>query len=387
VPAREIINQRPAMTDKAKRLIAAGLGAVLIALTPGLGTYRAFAATLEGSQAPRVDAVLTPVAPVPGLAAPADGPHAGAPGELTAGGVPSAVPGSQDAAASSKEAAASVSELPTATGAAPAGQAATASDAVEAPAKALDSRALYEAHRLYLRLAASLGGTLSSLRPAGPNLTETTLAQAADARAVLSDLDQTLLRSNAAFDNQLSPEVVAAIEAVHAAGKSVDIVSDRPESVFKSLESLPVETRAGMYVAVDMGGRVYRYDAKGQPVLIRKAREMSAAQKTLLVSAGRSMMGRGIAAVLDESFRPYNYTIRFKVGTPLAQVQSAGRELERRLRALGVDLPVRAKMADHPSNPPYVSVSIITKAQAARFIARARGVKPHEILVLGDAMF
>jgi hydroxymethylpyrimidine pyrophosphatase-like HAD family hydrolase/predicted nucleotidyltransferase len=256
---------------------------------------------------------------------------------------------------------------------------------VAAP-KPIDSPLAYALHRGLLRAVDALGGGLRSLRPAGAALTELKIAAAADSRGVFADYDETLSGSNAAFNNKLSPDMVEAVRAVKAAGKTVDVISDRPESVFESLSTLPVETRAGMYVAVDAGGRVYRYDAEGKPALVYEAPAMTEETKALLSAAGDAAMKRlpgGSEAVL----RQYTYTIKLKVGSTWEQVRGAGEIFQKELSRRGSPLSVRARMAKDPANNPYLVVSVNTKANASRFIAAQRKLAGKDIVILGDGMF
>jgi len=252
--------------------------------------------------------------------------------------------------------------------------------------KPIDSPLAYALHRRVLRAVDALGGGLRSLRPAGDALTELKIAAAADSRGVLSDYDETLADSNASFSNKLSPDMAAAIGAVRAAGKTVDVISDRPESVLESLSSLPVETRAGMYVAVDAGGRVYRYDAEGKPVLVYEAPEMTAETKALLSAAGDAAMKR-LPGGTEAVARPYTYTIKLAVGSTWDEVRAAGAVFQKELAQRGSALTVRARMAKDPANNPYLVVSVNTKASASRFIAAQRKLAGKDIVILGDGMF
>lgn len=259
--------------------------------------------------------------------------------------------------------------------------------------KPIDSRIGYALHRGLLRVVNALGGGLHSLRPAGAALTELKIAAAADSRAVLADLDHTLADSNAAFNNRLAPDMVEAIRAVQAAGKTVDVISDRPESVFETLSSLPVEARAGMYVAVDSGGRVYRYGADGNQVLVHEAPAMTAPVKAVLAKAGSAAIARFSEAGAEtlasepEAWRAYTYTIKMKVGSSWEQVRDAGAILREELKREGSDLSVSAKMAKDPSNPPYLVVSVNTKASASRWISAQRRIAGKDVVILGDGMY
>ncbi len=246
-------------------------------------------------------------------------------------------------------------------------------------------------------MVAALTGQVNSLRPAGEDLSERSIAAAADKRAVFSDYDETLADSNAKFDNKLSPDMVAAVQAVKAAGKTVDVISDRPESVFDSLSTLPVADRAGMYVAVDAGGRVYRYDESGKPVLVHEAPAMSAEAKSVIGEAAAAALARfgeagaqpmsGTESDPAQVWRTYTYTVKLKVGSSWEQVRGAGAIMQEELSKRGSDLTVRARMAKDPSNPPYLVVSVNTKANASRFIAAQRGLAAKDVVILGDGMY
>ncbi len=260
-----------------------------------------------------------------------------------------------------------------------------AAEAASAPS-AIDSPVAYRAHRFMLRMVAALTGEVNSLRPAGPDLTERAVAAASGKRAVFSDYDETLADSNAAFDNKLSPDMVEAVKAVKAAGKTVDVISDRPESVLESLSSLPAETRAGMYVAVDAGGRVYRYDAAGNAALVYQAPAMTDAAKAVITAAGDAAMKK-LPAGAEPVLRPYTYTIKLPVGSSWEQVRDAGAVFQKELSQRGSPLTVRARMAKDPANNPYLVVSVNTKANASLFIARARGLAAKDVVILGDGMY
>ena len=382
----------PRVTGKAKKLVASFVSAVLVGLSPGLEAQQAFAQAIERVpifQVPSGGALSAPAATAPTLS-------------LSASGLSSFNAGSILPAASIPMApAAPAAGMPLAAAAIPAAMAAPAPALAAAPAvaapQAIDSPFGYRAHALLLRTVAALTGQVNSLRPAGAGLTESQVASAADKRAVFSDFDETLADSNAAFDNKLSPDMVSAVQAVHAAGKTVDVISDRPESVFESLAALPVASRAGMYVAVDAGGRVYRYDVAGKPVLVHEAPAMSAEVKSVVEAAGGAALARLAEAGAEpmaesagdaaQVFRPYTYTLKLRVGSSWEQVRGAGEILQQELSKRGSPLTVRARMAKDPANAPYLVVSVNTKANASRFIARERGLAPKDVVILGDGMY
>lgn len=392
-----------AVIKKARKPVAAALAAVLVLLTPGTDAGRVFAQTLNSGASGRVQAVPQVGVPLAGsgggssagLALPAaltlapslSAASAPSPINSVSGpAVPSALAPSAVATALTPAAipAASVPEAP---------KPSVAAAAAPVAPKPIDSGIGYAIHRRLLRAVEALGGGRHSLRPAGEALSQLKISAAGGARAVFSDLDQTLLDSNGKFDNAVDAETVAAIAKVRAAGKTVDVISDRPESVFESLKSLPAELKAGMYVAVDSGGRVYRYGADGEPALVYEAPKMSDADKAVLAKAGKAAIARfgsvkaETLAEEPESWRPYTYTIKFKVGSTWEQVREAGALLREELKRAGSPLTATARMAKDPSNPSYVVVSVNTKANASKWIAERRGLKASEIVLLGDGMY
>lgn len=381
------------MLRNARKLVASLVAATLVLLSPGPQAGTAFAQTIRtapvtGATGSGVSGVSLPVqiqAPpslVPSALSLAPSLSAGQmPAPLDA---PSAGPLALSAALPAAALEPVKPEAPVPSALQPAAKAVPAS---------IGSSFVYEAHRRLLQAAAKLGGGLQSLRPASDALSELKIAAAADGKAIFSDLDHTLVDTNAKFDNQLAPGMVSAIRAVRAAGKTVDVISDRPESVFKTLASLPVELRAGMFVAVDSGGRVYRYGADGNEVLVHEAAVMTESVKAVLAKAGSAAIARFSEAGAEtlaaepQSWGKYTYVIKLKVGSSWDQVRDAGEILRQELKRAGSDLVVAAKMAKDPSNPPYVVVSVNTKASASAFIARQRGLKGKDIVILGDGMY
>lgn len=374
------------MIRTARKLTAAFIAITLVLVSPGTDAGRAFAQVVNsGSRAQTGTPAVPPTGAagsagaVPSLAMPASLNLAPA---LSLFGAPVPVLG----AAAAPAGLASAPPLPAAAvdPAKPGAPVSAARPAAES--KPIDSPLAYALHRRLLRAVDALGGGLRSLRPASRALTELKIAAAADSRGVFSDYDETLADSNASFDNKLSPEMVDAVRAVQAAGKTVDVISDRPESVLESLSSLPVESRAGMYVAVDAGGRVYRYDAEGKPALVYEAPAMTAETKALISAAGDAAM-KSLPAGSEPVLRPYTYTIKLAVGSTWEQVRGAGEVFQKELARLGSPLKVRARMAKDPANNPYIVVSVNTKANASRFIAGQRRLAGKDIVILGDGMY
>jgi hypothetical protein len=249
-------------------------------------------------------------------------------------------------------------------------------------------------------MVAALTGAVDSLPPAGPALTDSLIAQAADRRAVLSDYDDTL----AAYNERLPADMVEAVKAIHAAGKTFDVISDRGDekrgstlTVFESLDTLPVETRVGMYVAANSGGRVYRYDETGTPVKVYEAPAMSEPVKAEIAAAAEATKARlseagtvlhdGVGKIPTESWGAYSYALMLKPGSSEASVRAAAAILQAELDKRGVDVEVNPRFAKDPANPPYVTLSLITKEGAARYIAQARQAGPEDVVILGDSMY
>ncbi|NNN04286.1 MAG: hypothetical protein HKL90_00150 [Elusimicrobia bacterium] len=393
------------MIDRARSLVASILCLALILLSPGLEAPRLFAAALESAPVAETAVLSVPRTVPSGLAlspsalGPVAAPLAAPSLSVSAAAAPSvsaavafpapALPAAAAPAESGHDARPSAAAAPAAAPAAP---------SVDAAAP-IQSLAAYKAHALLLKVAAVLTGTVFSLRPAGPALSDRLIAAAADRRAVLSDFDETLAQSNAAFDHRLPPDMVEAVEAVRAAGKTVDVISDRPESVLDALSTLPPAARAGMYVAVDAGGRVYRYDDAGQAAaLVHQEPPMSDAVKAVVGAAADAARARfpevGARAfsslagdVGADAWGPYTYTLRLQVGSTPDQLRGAASLLQVELDRRGAGLTVKARFAKDPANPPYVTLTVNTKASAARFIAQERGLTARDVVTLGDGMY
>jgi hydroxymethylpyrimidine pyrophosphatase-like HAD family hydrolase/predicted nucleotidyltransferase len=393
------------MIDLAKKLLAGAVAFALVAASPGLEAPRVFAQAFENAarvEAPvaRVTAVPTSIS-LPALTSPPaalSAPSAPAFGPISAAAAtPAAAPAPAFAAAAPETALSAPAAEPAASPvfvAAPA-----AAPAADSPTP-IQSALTYKAHGLLLKMVAALTGTVYSLRPASLPLSDRFIAEAADRSAVFSDFDETLAMSNAAFDHKLPPDMIEAFEAVHDAGKTVDVISDRPESVLESLSTLPVRVRAGMYVAVDAGGRVYRYDEKGDASLVHQEPAMTDAVKAAVGAAADAAKERfgEVGAQLfvpnakdsnssAEIWRPYTYTLRLQVGSTLDQVRGAAALMQAELDKRGVGLTVKPRFAKDPANPPYLALTVNSKANASRWIATQRGLSANDVAVLGDSMY
>jgi hydroxymethylpyrimidine pyrophosphatase-like HAD family hydrolase len=265
--------------------------------------------------------------------------------------------------------------------------------------KVVSSRASYQLHRFLLKTIAVVTGAVNSLPIAGPALSQKLIASAASRRVVLSDYDDTL----AAYNQVLPQDMVEAVRAIRAAGKDFAVISDRGDekrahqlTVFESLETLPVELRAGMYVAANSGGRVYKYDEKGEPVRVYEVPGLTDDQKAKVLEAATAAKARLSEAGTEqhqpsatnnnpsESWSTYGYAMMLKVGSSKESVVKAGEILQDELNARGLSVEVSPRFAKDPANPPYINFSIVTKAPAAEYIAKALGAKASEVLAIGD---
>lgn len=318
-------------------------------------------------------------------------------GAKTAGtGEVSAVAGAEGSAApalAANAAASAPSESP---------KSAVPSAAAPAEGKTVSSGISYRVHRLMLTAVAALTGAVNSLPAAGPSLTRKLIASAADKRVVLSDYDDTL----AGYNQVLPGDMVSAIQAVKAAGKDFVVISDRGDekrahqlTVFESLASLPVETRAGMYLAANSGGRVYRYDEKGEPVRVFEAPALDEASKAKVAEAAEATKARlkEIGAEQhfpsetnnnpSESWGTYGYAMMLKVGSSNDAVKGAAALLQEELAKRGLDVEVNPRFAKDPANPPYINFSVVTKETSAAYIAKALKAEPKDVLIIGDSMY
>ena len=260
----------------------------------------------------------------------------------------------------------------------------------------------YSLRRAVLKTVAAVTGAVFTLPQAGPALTAKIIASASDKQLVLSDFDDTL----AGYNEVLPADKVAAVGAIRAAGKHFAVISDRGDvkrpnstqlTVFESLESLPVATREGMYVAANSGGKVYRYDADGVPQLVHEAAGLTPEQVEQVKAAAAATKARlsEVGATQHEadgknpaeSFNTYGYAIMLKPGSSQEAVKGVAAILNEELAKRGFDVEVQPRFAKSAENPPYATFSIITKADAAKYIAGALKVETKDALIVGDAMF
>ena len=274
--------------------------------------------------------------------------------------------------------------------------------AAPAAVKTVDSEISYRVHRFLLKTVAALTGAVFSQPAAGPALTAKLIKSAADRTAVFSDYDDT----EAAYNQVLPQDMVDAVVAIKAAGKDFVVISDRGDeprahqlTVFESLASIPVETRAGMYVAANSGGRVYRYDEKGVPVRVFEAPPLDEAAKAEVSEAAEATKARlkEIGAEQhfpsatnnnpSESWGTYGYALMLKVGSTNDHVRGAADILQAELAKRGLDVEVNPRFAKDPANPPYINFSVVTKETSSAFIAKALKLSAKDIVVIGDSMY
>ncbi len=264
----------------------------------------------------------------------------------------------------------------------------------------VEGRFAYGLKRRLLAGIASLFGVSSSLPPAGPQLAAAVIAEAGQRRVVFSDFDDTL----GPYNSVLTPEMAAALAAVRQSGKEVAVITDRTDisgghqlSAFESLATIPAEARAGMYVAAVSGGKVYRYNEKGEPVLVyeyppldesrrQPIKEAIAALKEQMPALGTSQHP-GDAKNPAESWQPYSYAMMLAVGTPEPALKKAALLFQGELKKRGFDVKVTPRVPKDAANPPYMQFSIVNKSISVGYIAKALGAEPWEALALGDNMY
>ena len=95
-----------------------------------------------------------------------------------------------------------------------------------------------------------------------------------DDEADIRDLVAGILEDEG-FSVRVAADSDAALAAIRQAGKEVAVITDRTDvsgghqlSAFESLAAIPAADRTGMFVAAVSGGKVYRYDEKGEPVKV-----------------------------------------------------------------------------------------------------------------------
>ncbi len=265
-----------------------------------------------------------------------------------------------------------------------------------------DGRFSYGLRRRLLAAVALLWGASYSLPVAGPALAERLIAEAAGKKFIFTDFDDTI----GAHNSVLTPDMVEAVVAARKAGKEVIVITDRPDekragsatlTVFESLASIPEADRAGMHVAANVGGRVYRYDELGQPRLVYEVpglpeasvkllKEAAAKVKERMAALGAVMYPEGGKFPPDIHF-PYGYSMMLAVGTPEPTVKAVAALFEEELASRGLSLDVQARLAKDPLNPPYVNLTIVNKSFPVAWLAQTLGIRAGTAVALGDSMY
>ncbi|MBI5201728.1 MAG: HAD hydrolase family protein [Elusimicrobia bacterium] len=262
----------------------------------------------------------------------------------------------------------------------------------------------YQAARKELSAISSAFGLAFSLPVAGPKLAASLLEEAATKKVVFSDFDDTLDK----FNSQASPETVAAIVRVLKAGKTVVVITDRPDekkpgakgmTILESLESIPAADRAGLYVASNKGARVLRYGADGNASLVAeeegisgnnavKMAEAVAEVKKALASL-KAEQHDGSQGIDAESMGKYGYAMMLKIGSKEEAVRAVADAFQKEMARLGLPYEAEPRFAKNPANPPYISITFakIDKSVAVKRVSGLLGIGASEAVVVGDSMF
>lgn len=448
------------MLDGLRRALTLNLAAALILLSPGSGAHRAFAATMKVAPrisaptlptTPGVSAVPALSAPKLGLPAASAVPTLGAPvlapsvqAPIAAPAAPAAIGAKAEsitaavaphidainAPAASADASASAGASieaaltgqrtsqgssfadPVAgsvgSGAGSLGRASVSApqgsgSQVPAPKPStVDDRKTYQARRSQLNKIGAASGVVGSLPVAGPQLSAELISEAGTKKVIFTDFDDTL----GPYNSVLTPEMVAAIVAVKKAGKTVIVVTDRGDvkrpgssqlTIFESLASIPASDRAGMYVAANNGGRLYKLDEKGEPVKLYEVPSMSEemigtvhqaveALRIKLAELGTAQHP-GDALNPAESLNPYGYAMMLKVGTDEATLKKASKIFEAELAARGIETEVHGKFPKDLKNPPYITFSIMNKSVPVAWFAKELKIRAEDAVAIGDAAY
>ncbi|MBI4347726.1 MAG: hypothetical protein HY553_12785 [Elusimicrobia bacterium] len=438
---------------RAARLLSCGLAAALVAVSPGTGAYSAFAQMVEAPVAARTLTAPVSVGPVAGVMSPAivapsvtaalalptvaapvvtaSRPLARAHAKASplAGGIAAA---SRPAAAALAGRATRIAKLAGAAGnvQAASGESASgfgskvfsallggdvgsvasavapaAEDAPERPSgltpPGVEAAEYRDARRVLSRLATAFGLAFS-LPVAGPRLAQNLLNEAKEKKVVFSDFDDTLDKFNAVA----SPETVAAVVGVLKAGKTVVVITDRPDTkkpgaknvtILESLESIPAADRAGLWVSANKGGRILRFDEQGEAKLVyeepalpadeaAKVKDAALAVKARLASLGAELHD-GSKNIPSENASNYGYALMLKIGTQEAAVKAVAEAFQEELSQRGIAYEVEPRLAKDPAFPPYVTFSKLDKSLAVRRVAELIKASAKVSLIIGDSMF
>jgi hypothetical protein len=272
------------------------------------------------------------------------------------------------------------------------------SSAPKAP-KQINSLLRYNLTRWALAAIATHWGHVYSMPQASPELSQRILERKARyADAVFSDIDDTLTK----FNTKLSPEIADEIGHVRATGKTFAAITDRPDfskpgsSTMGALETMSTireDKRAGVIVATNGGGKIYQYDAKGEPKLIYEEPPLPETERPLINEAAdvvKSQLAANGTAIFEKNPGgpgPYGHSMIFVGGTPEATVKKLAHLFEAELRKRGLDYEVEGRMAKDPSLPPYITFSKLNKSLAVERIIEVEKLQGVSALGMGDSMY
>lgn len=264
--------------------------------------------------------------------------------------------------------------------------------------KSVNTRAGYSWRRAVLASISTFWGMNFSLPTAGPKLAQSVLKEASTKRVVFSDIDDTLGEYNK-VGAVLSEDMARSIVAVRKAGKVFAAITDRPDvprpnstqkGAFQSFETIPADQRAGIILGTNGGGRIYEYDAAGEPKLIFEEPKLEQEVVDKISEAAKvveSELAANGTALKEGSHGPYGYSMILVGGTPEATVKKLAGRLQEELAARGLEFEVEGRMAKDPTLPPYLTFSKINKTVAVKAIAKLKGIEFDEAVAVGDSMY
>jgi len=263
------------------------------------------------------------------------------------------------------------------------------------PQPKIVTRSTYEARRRALSSIAETYGVVASLPVAGPELTREVLGEAAGKKALLSDIDDTLVKFRS---GPLEPETVARIVALRRAGKTFAAVTDRPDtskpgtdSAFDTLSSIPAKDRAGIFVSTDKGGKIYRYREDGAPELVEKEKAIEGAERDAIDKAAEATVARleslGTSLVASKA-NEYGHVIIVKLGTPASVVTKVAEIFSEELAREKLPYEAHGQLANNPEkDAPYVYFSKLSKARAIKRLLELARLDASDVVIMGDSMY
>jgi hypothetical protein len=285
-------------------------------------------------------------------------------------------------------------------GSKPSAPAAPAAPSTSAKApKQIKSLWRYNATRWALAAIATHWGHVYSMPQASPELSQKILERKARyADAVFSDIDDTLTK----FNTKLGPEIAEEIGLVRGAGKTFAAITDRPDYVkpgssqmgaLETMSAIREDKRQGVIVATNGGGKIYQYDAKGEPKLIYEEPPLPETERPLINEAAEAVKAQLAAngtAIFEKNPGgpgPYGHSMIFVGGTPEATVKKMAHVFEEELHKRGLDYNVEGRMAKDPSLPPYITFSKLNKSLAVERIIEVEKLQGVSALGMGDSMY